>query len=175
LTSPGDVYTPLVKFTSNKEANKLGNAYGNILLHSNLIVKPVAILNNARCYSACDLFSVIMKQSNIPIFSHDRLSGAGGANVVELKSYLAPKLPSVFNAGLPALQDMRVGWRQFVTDDGRLIEDTGVVSDLLVPPVVEDFMPGTKVFSYFESIAAHLYDGTSEKDQVFCKCLILII
>jgi hypothetical protein len=29
-TGPGDVYTPPVKFTSNQEVNKLGNAYGII-------------------------------------------------------------------------------------------------------------------------------------------------
>jgi hypothetical protein len=112
-----------------------------------------------------------MKQVDVPIFSHDRLSGAGGANVVELKSYLAPKLPSVFDVKLPALQDMRVAWRQFVTNEGKLIEDTGIVADFLVPPVVEDFIPGNKVFSYYENIAAQLYDGTSEKDLVFCTFL----
>ena len=70
-SSPGSMYTNLVSFTSDEAATNMGQAY----------LKPVGVLNNGNCYSACDLFSALMQDSEAAtIFSHDGKSGGGGAN-----------------------------------------------------------------------------------------------
>lgn len=111
-----------------------------------------------------------MKDAGIQVFSHDPVSGAGGANVVELKSYLAPKLGSVFQR-LPALQDMRVGWRQFVGPRGEAIEDVGVTADYVLHPKLEDFLGQSSVFSYLETISEALAEKVAQSGdakKVFC-------
>jgi C-terminal processing protease CtpA/Prc len=66
---PGDRYVPLTRITPILEANFWGSAY----------IKPVGILHNGNCYSACDLFSASMKDNNgATIFGEDGTSGAGG-------------------------------------------------------------------------------------------------
>ncbi|KAJ3342596.1 hypothetical protein HDU91_000518 [Kappamyces sp. JEL0680] len=71
--APGDKYTPLIQFTTVAQANTFGVAY----------VKPVGILNNGNCFSACDLFSANVQDNEIAtVFGEDKFTGAGGANVV---------------------------------------------------------------------------------------------
>jgi hypothetical protein len=79
-TPKGQRYTSFAKFTTEEDANTLGQVY----------FKPVGVFNNGNCYSACDLFSANMQDTGIvPIFSEDVKSGAGGANVVQYSSFFS--------------------------------------------------------------------------------------
>lgn len=89
---------------------------------------------------------------------------------MELSSYLAPKLSSVFTQ-LPAFQDMRVGWRQFLTPAGNLIEDFGVKADHVLVPNVDDFNPEAVVFSYLEKISDVLYQQSLEEGRQ-AQCIL---
>lgn len=98
----GDTWTAPVKFTSREDAYTYGQAY----------VRPVSVLTNANCYSACDIFSSNMKDVvGATIFSEDPETGAGGANVVKHGTFFVQSAPSVFQT-LPNGQDMSIGWRQ---------------------------------------------------------------
>lgn len=135
---PGDIFTPPVQFDSDASSNLFGQAY----------FKPVGVLNNGNCYSACDLFSANMQDNSAAwIFGEDKETGAGGANVVEYNGFfskLDPKLfkPMPYTDLLPTYhQDLRIGWRQTVRtgkNDGKLIEDIGIIADSVVRPTVED-------------------------------------
>lgn len=112
-----------------------------------------------------------MQDAGIQIFSHDAQTGGGGANVVEFNSYLAARLPAVFNRNeLYALQDMRVSWRQSLRADGRrILEDAGVTADFVLRPRVEDLLPNQTVFSYLEAAAEMLFNASVA--SIYCKSL----
>ncbi|KAH6602788.1 hypothetical protein BASA61_000761 [Batrachochytrium salamandrivorans] len=65
-----------VFFTNSmKSANALGQAY----------LRPMGVLNDGRCYSACEVFSGgIQGHGAGTIFGEDEQTGGGGATVVEL-------------------------------------------------------------------------------------------
>ena len=52
-TPPGSIYSNRVMFNTKDESNDFGQVY----------FKPVAVFNNAQCYSACDKFSANMQDS----------------------------------------------------------------------------------------------------------------
>ncbi|KAJ3077638.1 hypothetical protein HK102_005071, partial [Quaeritorhiza haematococci] len=139
-------YTPIVQFVSNEAANIYGQAY----------FKPVAVWNNGNCYSACDLFSANIQDSGAGVvIGEDPQSGAGGANVVQHRSFFVKTLPEVFE-GLPGGQDMRVGWRQTVRtgkNQGALIEDTGVIADHVFRPRPVDLKPNRTQVNQLDKIA----------------------
>lgn len=73
---PGDKYTPLVKFGKEGTFSYYGQAY----------VKPVGVFTDAHCYSSCDIFAANMQDSGAAIiFGEDPQTGAGGANVVDVR------------------------------------------------------------------------------------------
>ncbi|KNC99789.1 uncharacterized protein SPPG_05166 [Spizellomyces punctatus DAOM BR117] len=158
--NPGDKYTGTVSFTSKETANKIGQLY----------LKPVAVFNNAKCYSACDMFSAGMQDHEAAlIIGEDATTGAGGANVIEHRSYLEEVLPEVYlplpyqKPGEPlryGAPDMRIAWRQSVRvkkNAGKLIEDIGIISDTVVRPVPSDFAEAEKgVLTQLDVIAQKL-------------------
>lgn len=124
--------TPLA-VTTDDLANSLGQSW----------FKPVAVLTNSNCYSACDLFAASMQDHNIAIvIGEDHTTGAGGANVMEHQAFV--KLMANSSTGLAAMpygQNMRVSWRQAVRagkHEGEVIENTGIISDVVIPRVEED-------------------------------------
>ncbi|MEL6183842.1 MAG: S41 family peptidase [Myxococcota bacterium] len=129
----GNTYAETVPFTSLEDANALGQAYD----------RPVAVLMNARSYSATDLFTCSMKDNDQAIiFGQDGRTGAGGANVIA-HSLFATFVPSVFTP-LPAGHQMRTSWRQSVRFDANrsLVEDFGCAADVDVSRNVEDLANG---------------------------------
>ncbi|WP_179957435.1 S41 family peptidase [Exilibacterium tricleocarpae] len=130
----GNIYTELAPFTFDDQANELGQVY----------YKPVAVLANARSYSATDLFTCGM-QDNIAalVYGEDPRTGAGGANVIthNLFNFV---LPSVFEA-LPGDHAMRVSWRQsvrFGKSAGKIIEDFGCSANIDVSQTLNDIVSG---------------------------------
>ena len=65
----GSTYSPLISFTTAKEANQVGAAY----------FKPVGYFQNGLCYSACDLMAANVQDNEVmTVFGEDTRSGAGG-------------------------------------------------------------------------------------------------
>ena len=65
---PGDVLTPIATFNTIETANTVGQVY----------LKPVGLLTNANCYSACDLLSAIVQDNEVgTIYGEDGSTGAG--------------------------------------------------------------------------------------------------
>ncbi|MCG8569784.1 MAG: S41 family peptidase [Spirochaetes bacterium] len=122
VAGTNEIYSPTVAFTTDEEANDLGQVY----------YKPVVVLNNARSYSATDLFSCAMQDNEAAvIFGEDPRTGAGGANVIThalFNYYVGAPFET-----MPLDHRMRVSWRQsvrFGKHEGDLIEDYGCVADL---------------------------------------------
>lgn len=103
---------------------------------------PVAILTNANCYSACDIFSASMQDNGLAkIWGEHNKTGAGGANVVTTDFFLSLNLPSGTIQPLPYGQSMRVSWRQSIRvgeSAGQVLEDWGVVRDESAIKTYED-------------------------------------
>ena len=122
-------YTNPRPITTESQANRYGQAY----------FKPVVILTNARCYSACDLFSALMQDhAAAKVIGQDKHTGAGGANVMEYDAFrqiLGNDNPANPIKVLPGYQSFRVSWRQSIRsglNGGKLLEDQGVLPDALV-------------------------------------------
>nr|KAJ3416727.1 hypothetical protein HK105_001188 [Polyrhizophydium stewartii] len=162
-SQPGDRYTHIALFNPVATANTVGQAY----------VRPVAVLNNGRCYSACDMFSANIQDSATgTIFGEDGQTGAGGANILELPALITSdpadfvNMPFVNNLTVQTptgpivyANRLSVGIRQSVRNGrnmGRLIEDLGIKADYIVRARRADIMPGAKVNSQFDRIADRL-------------------
>lgn len=152
-------YADLSPFTSFYSANKRGMAW----------VRAVGILNNAACYSACDMTSsYIQDHAYGTIFGEDVQSGAGGANVVEHQKYLVglagPIIETMTNGTIKALFQplpywdynfknggvgapfARISFRQIMRNGknaGDFVEDDGAFSNYVVRPSLGDLMGGT--------------------------------
>ncbi len=133
----GNTYTEGAVFTYDNQANGMGQAY----------YKPVAVLSNARSYSATDMFTSAM-QDNVAalIYGEDPTTGAGGANVIE-HGFFNYYVPNEFEA-LPGNHEMRVSWRQtvrFGQNEGDIIEDYGCYADKDVSQTAKDVVTGGDV------------------------------
>jgi C-terminal processing protease CtpA/Prc len=136
----GARYTKPRVITSADAANRYGQVW----------FKPVVILTDASCYSACDLFAASMQDhAGATIIGTHASTGAGGANVMEYDIFRI-----IFDAAnpasnpfltLPGHQGMRVSWRQTIRagkNAGALIEDAGVKSDVVVRYQTADIVGG---------------------------------
>lgn len=129
------MYTKPRVLTTVHEANRFGQVW----------FKPVVVLTDATCYSACDLFAAGMQdQAQVKIVGVHDTTGAGGANVMEYDSFRAVFGDELSNnpfKKLPANQSMRVSWRQSLRtgkNAGKLIENYGVESDLVIRESKDD-------------------------------------
>ena len=152
----GSYYTEPKQIDVTATMNKRGQSY----------FRPVAILNNANCYSSCDLFSALMQDHGAAVvFGEDRNTGAGGANNVQLTDVLKQlgaenpgpfeKLPFGQNIGFAFRQMIRVGLHA-----GELIEDIGVISDVVVEPKISDLY--TESADQFKVISKKLNQMSSQ-------------
>ncbi len=133
-------YTSPRVITSADAANRYGQVW----------FKPVVILTDAHCYSACDLFAASMQDhAAATIIGTHETTGAGGANVMDYDIFrqifdMASPANNPF-LDLPGKQGMRVSWRQTIRvgkNKGALIEDAGVKSDIVVRYRTEDIVGG---------------------------------
>jgi hypothetical protein len=133
-------YTNPRRITSSDAANRYGQVW----------FKPVVVLTDANCYSACDLFAGAMQDHGAAtIIGTHTTTGAGGANVMDYDTFrqifnqsLTTENPFI---ALPGYQSMRVSWRQTLRvgkNQGKLIEDAGIKSDIVVRYVTEDVVGG---------------------------------
>lgn len=127
--------------TTRSEANKIGQIW----------FKPVVVLTDASCYSACDLFAAGMQDNGAgKIIGIHQTTGAGGANVLEYSTFQAimaagPNQPFV---DLPFGQDFGISWRQTLRSGknlGLILENNGVLSDVVVPLTKADLNKESRV------------------------------
>ena len=125
----GAVYSAGVPITPAAFCNSIGQRYFG----------PVALVTDALCYSATDIFAAGFQDHGIgPVIGTDGNTGAGGANVWthELLSLLftlpdPPDRQSPYRA-LPKAASMRVSIRRTLRVGARMgtpVEDLGVVPD----------------------------------------------
>lgn len=120
------------------------SSYNFLNNHGQVYFKPLALFNNANCYSTCDMISAQMQDHNVALVAgEDNTTGAGGANNVNLMSFYndLPEGEKGPFKQMPEGQDIGLSWRQTVrvgSHAGELIEDTGVLSDLIVPTTLND-------------------------------------
>lgn len=130
----GHAYTAPLAITPDSEANDIGQIW----------FRPVVVLTDAGCYSACDLFAAGMQDNKAAtILGTYATTGAGGANVMDYSTFETIMEGASLNPfkKLPHRQGMRISWRQLLRSglhSGALIEGAGIKSDVVVPLTSED-------------------------------------
>ncbi|KAJ2994606.1 hypothetical protein HDV02_001465 [Globomyces sp. JEL0801] len=156
----GDYYTPIVTINPNSTIRRYGQVY----------LKPVGVLTDAICYSACDMFSANMQDNGAgTIFGEDVVTGAGGGNVLDY-SYIASLLPNdmqplPFADKLAYAPALSIAWGQSIRigpNAGRRIEGFGVTSDYIVRPTQSD-ITGQNSDTQFDRIADKLKEIALKK------------
>lgn len=92
---------------------------------------------------------------------------------MEYSKFFNRVLPSVFK-GLPGGQDMRIGWRQLIRGGkyaGQIVEDIGVLSDVIVRPQAKDFFVGRTNFSQIQTISQSLKVDGRRTGLSFLSCI----
>ncbi|KAH6567749.1 hypothetical protein BASA60_008910 [Batrachochytrium salamandrivorans] len=155
---------------SVKSANTLGQAY----------VRPMGVLNDARCYSACEVFSGgIQGHGAGTIFGEDEQTGGGGATVVKLDPTLIRASPDDFQK-FPFSQELTSGSTTYANTltvgitqtirtgryNGQTIEDVGIKTDTVVRPRWSDLQPGSTTNTQYDRIAEHLARIGQENGQI---------
>jgi C-terminal processing protease CtpA/Prc len=64
-SKPGDTYSPLTSFDSLKITAEWGQVYH----------KPIGLLTNGNCYSACDFFAANLQDAGAVVFGNDMQTG----------------------------------------------------------------------------------------------------
>ncbi|KAI9104447.1 hypothetical protein DFS34DRAFT_690740 [Phlyctochytrium arcticum] len=162
-----DKFAKSVGLFSVEQVNMDGHAY----------LKPVAVLTDGLCYSACDFFCAGMQDSSAAIiFGEDLQNGAGGATVFDHMKELRSRSPTIFKPlpfegslgkdeknttiPIPGTSGMRVAIRQVVRigrNAGKVLEDAGVEVDEVIRQTTAEFAQAqAEVFPQFEHIAMRL-------------------
>lgn len=115
--------------------------------------KPVAVLTNSNCYSACEVFVSHMKDYRIgKIYGETLHTGGGGANVIVWDDFVKPvvvneeglKLPIIPNGNkLPKGMEMTFAWNKIVRhrsadEKEKYIEGGGVLADYVYRKTIRD-------------------------------------
>ncbi|KAH6590589.1 hypothetical protein BASA50_009308 [Batrachochytrium salamandrivorans] len=139
-TEPSSRFTNVFFPNSVKSANTLGQAY----------LRPMGILNDAKCYSSCEVFSGSIQGHDAgTIFGEDKQTGGGGATVVKLDPWL------ILSPRLFAL----------VVYNGQTIEDVGIEPEIIVRPRWSDLQPDPTTNTQYDRIAERLARIGQENGQ----------
>ncbi|KAH9272634.1 hypothetical protein BASA83_005139 [Batrachochytrium salamandrivorans] len=159
-TEPGSRFTNVFFLNSVKSANTIGQAY----------VRPMGVLNDARCYSSCEVFSgSIQGHSAGTIFGEDGRTGGGGATVMKLDPSLIRVSPTYFKK-FPFSQELASGSKTYTNTlsvgvtqivrtglyKGQDIEDAGIKTEFIFRPRWSDLQPGSTTNTQYDRIAASL-------------------
>ncbi|KAH6596162.1 hypothetical protein BASA61_003552 [Batrachochytrium salamandrivorans] len=129
----GSRFTNVFFLNSVESANTIGQAY----------VRPMGVLNDARCYSSCEVFSgSIQGHGAGTIFGEDGRTGGGGATVMKLDPSLIRVSPTYFKK-FPFSQELASGSKTYTNTlsvgvtqivrtgryKGQDIEDVGIETE----------------------------------------------
>ncbi|KAH9244864.1 hypothetical protein BASA81_017696 [Batrachochytrium salamandrivorans] len=159
-----------VVFTSSVESvNTLGQAY----------LRPMGVLNDARCYSSCEVFSgAIQGHGAGTIFGEDERTGGGGAAVLKLDPFLIRASPTYFQK-FPFSQELTSGSKTHTNTlsvgitqtirtglyKGQDIEDVGIKTDTVFRPRWSDLQPNPTTNTQYDRIAERLARIGQENGQ----------
>ena len=138
--------------------------------------KPIAVLTNSNCFSACDMFTSLFKDYKIArIFGETRHTGGGGANVIEWKDFLNPVViddkgtkSSIIPNGkpLPKGSEIRFAWNKLKRENTskyeQYIEGIGVIADYIYKPTSEDIVNNDNII--FDKIMEDMSDARNPKE-----------
>ncbi|KAH6590556.1 hypothetical protein BASA50_009275 [Batrachochytrium salamandrivorans] len=168
-TEPNSRFTNVFFPNSVKSANTLGQAY----------LRPMGILNDAKCYSACEVFSGSIQGHDAgTIFGEDKQTGGGGATVVELDPWLIRASPDDFQK-FPFSQELTSGSITYTNTltvsvtqtvrtgryNGQTIEDVGIETEIIVRPQWSDLQPDPTTNTQYDRIAERLARTGQENGQ----------
>ncbi|KAH6577697.1 hypothetical protein BASA60_003894 [Batrachochytrium salamandrivorans] len=152
-----------------ESVNTLGQVY----------LRPMGVLNNAMCYSSCEVFSGSIQGHGVgTIFGEDKQTGGGGAVAKELNPSLIRASPEDFQE-FPFTQELTsgskthantlsVGITQVVRTGlykGQIIEDAGIKTDTVFRPQWSDLQPNPTTNTQYDRIAASLARTGQENGQ----------
>ncbi|KAH9272091.1 hypothetical protein BASA83_005680 [Batrachochytrium salamandrivorans] len=168
-TVPGSRFTNVFFTNPMKSVNTLGQAY----------LRPMGVLNDARCYSACEIFSGGIQGHGVgTIFGEDLQTGGAGAAVLKLDPFLIRASPTHFKK-FPFSQELAsgsttyantlsVGFTQTIRTGsykGQGIEDVGIKTDTVFRPQWSDLQPDSPTNTQYDRIAASLARTGRENGQ----------
>ncbi|KAH6600218.1 hypothetical protein BASA50_002486 [Batrachochytrium salamandrivorans] len=168
-TEPNSRFTNVLFPNSVKSANTLGQAY----------LRPMGILNDAKCYSACEVFSGSIQGHDAgTIFGEDKQTGGGGAAVVKLDPWLIrassthfktfPFSQELTSDSITYTNTLTVGITQLIRTgryNGQLIEDAGIEPEIIVRPRWSDLQPNPTTNTQYDRIAERLARIGQENGQ----------
>lgn len=134
----GASYSQGFPITQPDKANEIGQRYYG----------PVVLITDALCYSTTDIFAAGFQDHGIgTIIGIDNNTGAGGANVWshDLLADFLDGDPLTPYLKLPSNSGMRVSIRRTIRvgeSNGTVLEDFGVVPDILHPMTRDDLLEG---------------------------------
>ncbi|KAH9250712.1 hypothetical protein BASA81_011495 [Batrachochytrium salamandrivorans] len=168
-TEPGSRFTNVFFPNSVKSANTLGQAY----------LRPMGILNDAKCYSSCEVFSGSIQGHDAgTIFGEDKQTGGGGATVVKLDPWLIRASSTHFKK-FPFSQELTSGSITYTNTltvsvtqtvrtgryNGQTIEDVGIEPEIIVRPRWSDLQPNPTTNTQYDRIAERLARTGQENGQ----------
>ncbi|KAH6590558.1 hypothetical protein BASA50_009277 [Batrachochytrium salamandrivorans] len=168
-TEPNSRFTNVFFANSVKSANTLGQAY----------VRPMGVLNDAKCYSSCEIFSGSIQGHDAgTIFGEDKQTGGGGATVVKLDPCLIrasltdfkkfPFSQELTSGSITYTNTLSVSVTQIVRTgryNGQTIEDAGIEPEIIVRPRWSDLQPTPTTNTQYDRIAEHLARTGQENGQ----------
>lgn len=130
----GRTHSASVPLAPPSQVNRFGQTY----------FKPVAVLTDAKSYSASDLFACSMQDNGVAlVYGEDPRTGAGGATVLRFFD-LFLRGPGLFTS-LPGGGSLSVSQDQMVRtglNEGQLVEDFGARADVNVGLTRDDLLTG---------------------------------
>jgi C-terminal processing protease CtpA/Prc len=158
-------YTSAEPLIAETLSNNIGQSY----------FKPVAVFTDGYCYSACDMLASQFQDHEIgPVFGEAKSTGGGGANVFRTSKILSllGNKPGPYRA-MPAGQDLIFAFRQTQRtgkNAGKLIEDVGINSDILLPSKTLDMFDGdsgqlTQIGKYLSERSLSYKSSASMSDE----------
>ncbi|OAJ42216.1 hypothetical protein BDEG_25703 [Batrachochytrium dendrobatidis JEL423] len=160
-TPPKSKYSILYDFTDPKKTITCSKVYD----------KPMGVFTSGNCASACEIMTGTVQSHDIgTVFGEDVTTAGAGANIWSLDPELITHDPTDFKP-VPFKKEltsstketfynkMTVGNRAFVRNDKhkeKWIEDTGIVSDIVIRPKLKDILPDVTGNSQYDYIVKQL-------------------